>query len=102
MTEHSPQTKQQVPPAVSAALASGQSRFYATEEQTASQATPHSSAFFAAGEAQVTGQKYQPSPEEVKRRGKRNLAIALGIVGFIVLVYSITLLRISQNVPGAF
>ena len=63
--------------------------------------SPSGSAFFEAQEAIPTGETYQPSEDEVKRRSKRNIAIALGILGFIVLVYSITVLRISQNIPGA-
>ena len=85
------------PAALSAALAASGTRFYEPPHAAA----PAGSAFFAAREAEVTGQSYQPSPEEVQRRSRRNVAIALGIVAFIVLVYAITMLRITQNLPGA-
>ena len=33
--------------------------------------------------------------QEQKRRRQRNLAVAAGLVGFIVLIYLVTYLRIS-------
>ncbi|GAA0194296.1 hypothetical protein QOZ96_000189 [Brevundimonas nasdae] len=37
------------------------------------------------------------SPEEVRARKRRNLWIALGLVAFIVLVFTTTVLRLQQN-----
>ncbi len=36
--------------------------------------------------------------EAEQRRGKRNLWIALSVVGFVVLVYFITIARLAGNV----
>jgi hypothetical protein len=41
------------------------------------------------------------TPEELKQRKRRNLAIALGVVAFIVLVYVVTILRIGGSISGA-
>ena len=41
------------------------------------------------------------SPEEKKQRGQRNLAIALGLTAFIVVVFLVTILKISGNTGGA-
>lgn len=41
------------------------------------------------------------SPEETKKRGQRNLAIALGLFGFITIVFLVTILKISGNVASA-
>lgn len=38
------------------------------------------------------------TPEELKARKKRNMFIALGIVVFMGLVFTITLVRIRENV----
>ena len=38
------------------------------------------------------------TPDEQKRRAKRNLAIAAAIVTFIVLIYAITIVRLGANV----
>ncbi len=61
---------------------------------------PPSSDFFAAREAQATGETYRLAPEEIKQRNKRSLAIALGIVLFMVLVFAITVLRIGAASGG--
>jgi len=37
------------------------------------------------------------SPEELRARKRRNLWIALGLVAFMVLIFSTTLLRMQQN-----
>lgn len=77
-----------------------------TAQKTTAQASPKAasgavdSAFFEMREAQATGETYAPTGDEIKRRNKRNLAIALGILGFIVLVYAITILRLNANVAG--
>lgn len=41
------------------------------------------------------------SPEAKKKRGQRNLAIAAGLVGFVLVVYLVTILKISGNVGAA-
>ena len=40
------------------------------------------------------------TPEELKARKRRNIAIALGLVAFMVLVFVTTLLRLQANVAG--
>ena len=40
------------------------------------------------------------TPEELKARKRRNVAIALGLVAFMVLVFVTTLLRLQANVGG--
>ncbi len=37
------------------------------------------------------------TPEQLAARSKRNLWIALGLVAFIVLIFSTTFLRMQQN-----
>jgi len=37
------------------------------------------------------------TPEEMKRRNQRNIAIALGLAAFILVVFLVTILRISGN-----
>ena len=41
------------------------------------------------------------SPEEKKQRSQRNVAIALGLTAFIVVVFLVTILKISGNIGGA-
>ena len=41
------------------------------------------------------------TPEELKQRKRRNIAIALGVVAFIVLVYLVTVLRMAGAAAGA-
>ncbi|MEQ1931048.1 MAG: hypothetical protein ABL957_11055 [Parvularculaceae bacterium] len=40
------------------------------------------------------------SEEEIarKQRGRRNLAIGLGVAAFVIVVYLVTILRIQANV----
>ena len=40
------------------------------------------------------------TPEELKARKRRNIAIALGWVAFMALVFVTTLLRLQANVGG--
>ncbi|MGV6820491.1 MAG: protoheme IX farnesyltransferase [Parvularcula sp.] len=49
------------------------------------------------GEGLPTGDFHALSAEETEARNKRNLAVALGIVAFIVLVFGTTVLRLAQN-----
>lgn len=39
--------------------------------------------------------------DEKKQRSQRNLAIALGLTGFVLVVFLVTILRISANIGGA-
>jgi len=41
---------------------------------------------------------YVPTPEEARARNKRSIAIALGLVAFIILVFVITVVRLGGNV----
>ena len=56
--------------------------------------------FMEAREGVATGEHHEITPEEMKARKRRNIAIALGVVAFIVLVYSTTLLRLTQNIEA--
>ncbi|HEV7353242.1 MAG TPA: hypothetical protein VGN74_08970 [Brevundimonas sp.] len=40
------------------------------------------------------------TPEELTARKRRNVAIALGLVVFMVLMFTITVLRLQANVGG--
>ncbi len=40
------------------------------------------------------------TPEELAARKRRNVAIALGLVVFMVLMFTITVLRLQANVGG--
>ncbi len=41
------------------------------------------------------------TPEELRARKRRNVWIALGLVGFIALVFLTTILRLQQNQADA-
>ncbi|NHK26561.1 hypothetical protein FF098_001410 [Parvularcula flava] len=56
--------------------------------------------FLSARDARATGEHYRMTPEEEKSRKRRSIAIALGIVAFVVLIYLITMLRLAENVGG--
>ena len=38
------------------------------------------------------------TPEQVKARGRRNLALALSIAGFVILVFAITVAKLQAGV----
>jgi hypothetical protein len=40
------------------------------------------------------------TPEELQARKKRNLAIAAALVGFIVLVFAVTVLNLKRNIEA--
>ncbi|HEY0102501.1 MAG TPA: hypothetical protein VGB60_03435 [Brevundimonas sp.] len=40
------------------------------------------------------------TPEELKARKKRNLAIAGALVGFIILVFGVTVLNLKRNLDA--
>lgn len=42
----------------------------------------------------------QLTPEELKARTRRNRAIAVGLIAFMVLIFVITMLRLQANVGG--
>ncbi|MCI5044440.1 MAG: hypothetical protein MRY72_07050 [Aquisalinus sp.] len=56
---------------------------------------PSATDFLSMHAAHSTGESYTPSDEELKQRNKRSLAIAGGIVAFMLLVFMITVLRIG-------
>ena len=41
------------------------------------------------------------SPEAKKSRDQRNVAIALGLLAFVVIVFFVTIMKISGNLGGA-
>ena len=47
-----------------------------------------------------TGEIHQPTDAELKARNKRNLAIALAVVAFVLLIYFTTFLRLAQNLSA--
>lgn len=51
-------------------------------------------------EGQASGEHVQLSPEEEAARKKRNVAIAWSLVAFMVLIFAITVMRLSQNIAG--
>lgn len=48
-----------------------------------------------------TGEHHQPTDAEEKARNKRNIAIALSVVGFVILIYLTTFFRLAENLKGA-
>jgi len=56
--------------------------------------------FLSAKDARATGEHYRMTPEEENSRKRRSIAIALGIVAFVALIYLITMLRLAENVGG--
>ena len=41
---------------------------------------------------------YQDTPEAAKARRRRSLAIALGLVAFVALIFVVTLVKLGGNV----
>ena len=41
------------------------------------------------------------TPDELQARKKRNLAIAAALVGFIVLVFAVTVLNLKRNIDAS-
>ncbi|HXI88128.1 MAG TPA: hypothetical protein VNH64_11755 [Parvularculaceae bacterium] len=37
-------------------------------------------------------------PEQKRRRNQRNIAIALAIGGFVLVIYLVTIMRIAENI----
>ena len=70
-----------------------------TTSNTSSEAdTPSREDLSRPREGIYTGQMYEMSPEERQARNRRNIAIALGVVAFVVIIYATTLLRMSQGI----
>lgn len=55
---------------------------------------------FAHREGRVTGEHVALTPEQLAARKKRNVYIALGLVAFMVAVFLITVVRLSQNIAA--
>jgi hypothetical protein len=51
-------------------------------------------------EGRPTGEHVTLTPEQEKARRKRNIYIALGLVGFMVAVFLITVVRLGQNIAN--
>ena len=49
-------------------------------------------------EGQPSGDSVALTDEQIAARKKRNIAIALSLVGFMVVVFLVTVTRLSQNV----
>ena len=43
---------------------------------------------------------YREGPEAAKARSRRNIFLALALVAFVVLVFVVTILKLSGNVAG--
>lgn len=41
------------------------------------------------------------TPDEQAARNRRNVALALGLVAFIVVVFTVTVLRLSANIAAS-
>jgi hypothetical protein len=41
---------------------------------------------------------FDESPEAAKARRRRNIAMALGLAGFVVLIFVVTIVRLGANV----
>ncbi|WP_306252740.1 hypothetical protein [Parvularcula sp. IMCC14364] len=90
MTEKSSKTEKKPDAPGQAAQETPQQRPDQTTAPAASAAD-----FLSMHAAHATGETYTPTGEELKQRNKRSLAIAGAIVVFIVLVFTITVLRIG-------
>ena len=46
---------------------------------------------------------FNESPEAARARRRRNIAMALGLVGFVILIFIVTIARLGGNVAhGTF
>ncbi|MEM9232992.1 MAG: protoheme IX farnesyltransferase [Pseudomonadota bacterium] len=55
---------------------------------------------FEAGEGTPTGDLVPLTDAEVEARSKRNMFIALGVTGFVIVVFLTTVLRLVQNIEA--
>lgn len=55
---------------------------------------------FKAREGRATGEQVRLTPEQDKARKRRNLFIALSLVAFMVAVFLITVVRLSENIAS--
>lgn len=72
----------------------------ATDRKDSSGASADGNFGFFHREGQASGEHVPLSPEEEAARKKRNVAIAWSLVAFMVLVFAITVMRLSQNIAG--
>lgn len=56
-------------------------------------------AILGAREALPTGERVLLTPEEVTARKKRNNWIALSLVGFVVLIFVLTMAKVGGGIP---
>ncbi|MEO1659121.1 MAG: protoheme IX farnesyltransferase [Pseudomonadota bacterium] len=71
------------------------------EQATDQQPKLMASDFAEAREGVPTGEHHTPSAAELKARGRRNIAIALAVAGFVMLVYLTTFFRLAENLQAA-
>ena len=55
---------------------------------------------FGGREGLPTGEHYAPSAEELAARKRRNIAVALAVVLFVVIVYATTTLRMRDAIEA--
>jgi lipopolysaccharide export LptBFGC system permease protein LptF len=53
-----------------------------------------------AREGLPTGEHHRQSDAERQAQGRRNIAIALAVLAFVMLVFATTVLRLSQNLSA--
>ena len=53
-----------------------------------------------AREGQPTGETLKLTPEQEKARNRRNFVIAWSLVAFMVAIFAITVVRLSQNIAA--
>jgi len=72
----------------------------AEEVRTATPPERKDSGLFLAREGVPTGESVVLTPEQIAARKRRNIAIALSLLGFCALVFIVTLIKIGQNLTG--
>ena len=72
----------------------------AEERGTDKALEPHDLDEFGGREGLPTGEHHAPSPAELAARNKRNLAVALAVVLFVVIVYATTTLRMRDAIEA--
>ncbi|MHA6288966.1 protoheme IX farnesyltransferase [Maricaulis sp. CAU 1757] len=51
-------------------------------------------------EGRATGEHLKLTPEQERARKRRNVYIALGLLGFMVVVFLVTVVRLTQNIAA--